>query len=153
MSEFSIEIKGIDKLIANLSRFRAQIKLYLAAAGREASEDIINQKGLRKYPPVGAGNMPPTPYWIRGRGLETKKGNKGNSERYGTQFYTKSSGYDTKIGNRATYAKWLTDENKQAKHMAAIGWRKLIDVARERSREITRIYQSWIDKLIRDLGL
>lgn len=153
MSDFEIQIKGLEKLIANLMQFRRQIKLYLAAAGREAANDVLDTQGLRNYPPAGSGNAPPTPYWIRGVGLETKKGNKGNSERYGTQFYVQSAGYNTKIGNRASYARWLTDEKQQAQHMQKIGWRKLIDVARDKGDHIIHIYQSWIDKLVKDLGL
>ena len=152
-SNFSISIKGLDKLIANLSKMRSQIQLYMGAAGREAGEHILSQKGLKNYPDSTAANQEPTPYYKRGVGTQYASKNLGNSERYGTQFYVKASGYDTKIGNRASYAKYLTDENDQAKAMAKIGWRKMIDVANEQSVKIKQIFQSWIDKLVKDNNL
>jgi len=153
MTDFKFEIKGIDKLIANLQSMRKEIKLFLAAAGREAAEEVLSQKGLRDYPASTAANQPPTPYYKRGEGTQYKSKNDGRSERYGTKFYVKSSGYTTRIGNSASYAKYLTDESKQAQHMADIGWKKLIDVANEQAEKIKQIYQAWIDKLIRDHNL
>ena len=153
MSDVTFEIKGIDKLIANLAAMRSKIKLYMRAAGREAANEVLDEQGLRNYPAETAANKPPTPYYIRGVGTQYAKKNKGNSERYGTQFYVQASGYNTKIGNRASYARWLTDENDQASHMAAIGWKKLKDVADSKVNEIKRIYQAWVDKLIKDNDL
>jgi hypothetical protein len=37
--------------------------------------------------------------------------------------------------------------------MGIKGWRKLWDVAIEKRDKINDIYQAWINKLIRDLGL
>jgi hypothetical protein len=37
--------------------------------------------------------------------------------------------------------------------MAGIGWRKLIDVAREKLPQIKAIYQAWINQAISRLGL
>lgn len=153
MSNFDIEVKGIDKLLANLESLEGDIIRYLGEAGREAGKHIISQKGLRNYPAATEANQPPTPYYKRGVGMQYNNSNNGKSERYGTKFYVKQQGYETHIGNSASYARYLTDEKKQARRMATIGWRKMIDVAMDQSVKIKQIFQGWIDKLIKDNNL
>lgn len=147
-----IKVTGMDKVLKGMERFPVQIAKNIGSAGKEASRDILDTQGLRKYPPPTAANQPPVPYYVRGRGMQTKRGNLGNSERYGTQFYTESRAFTTTIGNRASYAKYLGGD-EQARAMERIGWKKLWDVASEKVGKIQRIYQAWIDKTIKDLGL
>lgn len=149
----NLHIEGMDELHAAMRKFESESKRYMGAAGQESAEVIIDSPGLRKYPPAGPGNQPPTPYYIRGRGMQYANGNAMNSERYGTQFYTEQRDYQTKVGNRSSYAEYLAGEDTQLPYMAAIGWRKLIDVLRDKLPDIGRIYQAWIDKLIKDIGL
>ena len=148
-----IQVIGLDKVIAKLNRFPREIARYLGQAGEEAAKRVIlKTRGLQLYPPATAANRPPTPYYIRGRGTQYKTRNLGNSERYGSQFFTKSEGYTTEIGNRSSYAVYVGGE-KQPEHMAGKGWRKLLEVAQEKMSQITKVYQAWIDKLIHDLRL
>ncbi len=148
-----IEVRGLEKIQAALAKFPREISKYLGQAGKEASSRaILPTEGLKKYPPAGAANAPPTPYYIRGRGTMTKSGLRATSERLGTQWTTATKGFSTEIGNRASYAKWVHGE-EQASFMGPKGWRKLTDVVKEKMSDITRVYQAWVDKLIRDLGL
>jgi hypothetical protein len=150
----SIQIEGLKELMRAAAEFPREVARNMSQAGREAGERVIlPTRGLRNYPPAGAGNRPPVPYYIRGRGTQYKNRNLHNSERYGTQFYVKREGWSTHIGNRASYAQWLTDKDRQAKHMADIGWRKLWDVAHDKLGSIGKVYQSWVDKTLRDIGL
>lgn len=152
MTTIDIEVKGADKLVANLEKFEKEIRAGMQAAGEEAATEIITTTGLQKYPPATEANRPPTPYYIRNIGTQLKSKNLGNSENYGKQFYIKR-GKTTIIGNRASYAKWLTDEKLQAEASAKHGWRKIVEVAKEKLEIITKIYDRWIEKMIRDLGL
>jgi len=154
MPEFiHIEVTGIDKLVAGLHKFPQQIHKNMGAAGAEASKRVIlSTQGLQKYPPPTAANQPPTPYYIRGRGTQYASRNTGTSERLGTQFYTEAEGMNTTIGNRASYADYVVGEG-QAHFMAPKGWRKLFEVAEEKKTQIAKVYQAWIDKTIRELGL
>ena len=153
MTSIQIEIKGLDRLMKGVSRFPKEIARYMSQAGHEASNSVIlDTQGLKRYPPATGANAPPTPYYIRGRGTQTARGNKGNSERMGTQFYTKRTGWTTAIGNRASYARWVVGET-QASFMKPKGWRKLFDVAKEKKGDIQRVYQAWVSKCIRDLGV
>ncbi len=149
-----ITVDGDKKIVAALTKFPKEIAKYLQAAGAEAAKkEILPTQGLQKYPPATAANAPPEPYYIRGRGTMYKSGLKATSERLGTQWYVKASkSFSTELGNRTSYAKWAHGE-EQARAMARIGWRKLGDVVSEKMGNIVRVYQAWVDKLIRDLGL
>ena len=78
MTRLHIKINGLDRLRNIFGQFPAESKRYLDAAGKEAGEEVVNTVGLRRYPPATAANAPPTPYYIRGRGMQYKHGNKGN---------------------------------------------------------------------------
>ena len=152
MSDLQVELEGLDELQAKFEKFPTQVARNLSQAGHEAGTEVLDTKGLRRYPPATAANKPPTPYYIRGRGTQYASGNRGGSERLGTQFYIKRIGYNTEIGNPASYAKWVVGE-QQASAMAPKGWRKLFDVATEKLPKIQKIFQAWIDKTLREVGL
>jgi hypothetical protein len=148
----SITVKGMDKVLGAIQKFPREVYRYMVAAGREAGSRVLNTVGLRRYPPATTANVPPAPYYIRGIGTQYVSRNLGNSERYGSRFYVKPSAYGVEVGNDATYAQYLASE-KQARVMETIGWRRLLDVAREKVAEITGIYDRWVAKLLKDLGL
>ena len=148
----TIRLKGAERIIAALKKFPDAIRKAMTGAGREAASGILRTEGLKRYPPATAANVPPTQYYIRGRGTQYKSRNLGNSERLGTQFYIDPRSYNTAVGNRASYAEYVVGE-KQAKAMGRIGWRKLGDVARERIAQITETFQKWTDRTLKELGL
>lgn len=156
--DFYIEIKGLEKLTKALDKFPSVIGRYVGMAGDESAKHILKQVGLQRYPPSTAANLPPHPYYIRGRGTQYVTRNLGNSEKLGTRFYVKvdtntgSIGGTTTIGNAASYAKYVVGEN-QAQAMGRIGWRRLVDVTKEKISAIQKIYQAWVDKAIKQLNL
>ncbi len=147
-----IKVTGLDKILAGMEKFPEQITRGIAAAGEEAGKNIIKTKGLFFYPPETAANHPPLPFYERGVGMHTKRGISAKSENYGKQFYIETHGFIAEIGNRAKYAKWLGGD-EQARAMAKIGWRKLWDVAIEKTPQITKVFQAWIDRTIKKVGL
>lgn len=152
-SNLTITVVGLERVQAGLSQYKDRIMEYMYSAVDEVSQVILDTEGLRKYPPETEANRPPTPYYIRGVGTQYKSSNSGSSEKYGTQFYTEAYADGMKIGNRASYARYLTDDEEQTAVMAEKGWRKLIEVATEKLPEIVRTMQGWVDKLIKDVGL
>jgi hypothetical protein len=153
MSDLTIEIKGLDKLLKAFHKSPREIARTLSQAGHEAANDVLSEEGLRTYPPPTAANMPPTPYYKRGQGTQYASYNKGESENLGKQWYVKREGYKTRIGNRASYAKYVHGDDTQAKAMKRIGWRKLYATFREKRADIQKIYQQMVDRTIRRLGL
>ena len=153
MSDLQIEIVGLDKLMASLEKFPNKVRKTFKGAGEESSKIIIESKGLQDYPSETSANMPPAPYYERGKGMWTSATrNTYKSEVLGKQWYVKSSGFQTKIGNRASYARWVHGD-EQARAMAAIGWKKLFDVAKSKIKRITKIYQMWVNRALRELNL
>ena len=152
MTELKIKVEGAEEVKKAFMQFPIRVSKYLWRAGSESAKEILGTTGLQKYPPLSDANLPPTPYYVRGRGTQYKSRNTGSSQRYGTQFFVNQKGYKTVIGNRATYAPYLGGE-EQVKWAKEVGWRKLIDVAREKIGKITKIYEAWIKKLLKDLNL
>lgn len=149
-----IEVQNLDKLQRAVDKFPKATGKYLQGAGKEAaSRVILPTEGLKKYPPATAANQPPVPYYIRGRGTMTKSGLRATSERFGTQWYTKAADkFSTEIGNRASYAQYLSGDN-QAAHMERKGWKKLTGVVADKMTQIVTVYNTWITKLLNDIGL
>jgi len=81
-----------------------------------------------------------------------KSGLKATSENMKALWVVENKDFKTTISNSASYAKWVHGE-QQARAMQAIGWRKLVEVAKESQSHITTIYNRWVNKLLRDLKL
>ena len=147
-----IVLEGLKETVEKLRAFPAELKSALKSGGEEASNEVLDTEGLRNYPPSTAANQPPTPYYIRGRGTQYAGGNRGESERYGTQWNVTTRGYTTTIGNRTSYAPFVGGD-KQPQHMADKGWRKLFAVADQKRAAIQRIYSAWLERAKRRVGL
>ena len=157
-------LESIDKLLLALKRFPQQVKRNLGAAGLEAVKRVIFPvQGLKRYPPGGPGAPQPFKsdkqrrYFFAAlkRGeieVPYRRGQSPNSEKYGAMWYSKSQGYATEVGNRSSYARYLGG-TEQSAYMAKRGWRKLFDIVEEKMDSIRAIYQSWINKTLKDLGL
>jgi hypothetical protein len=152
MTQISVKVIGLDKLRQALQDVPDELERTVKGAGNEIGETILRTEGLREYPPATEANSPPTPYYIRGRGMQYKRGNNHSSERLRAQYYVETHGTDITIGNRASYAGWVSGE-EQARAMGAKGWRKLLEVAEEKLPEITRIYNDWVERGLKKLGL
>ena len=152
----TIKVEGLDVLERNMDALANDLPRYMGMAGEEIGTEILDTPGIRIYPPATRANQPPPPYYVRGQGMQYASGNKGNSERYGTRYTVKSEGYTTVIENGASYAGYLAGlslSEPPARHMQAIGWRSLFEVAKEKTENIRKIYQGWVNKLIRDKHL
>jgi hypothetical protein len=149
----SIKIDGVKKLSENLEKYGKELYTAIEAAAKESGTEILDTRGLRKYPPETAANNPPYPYYERGFGTRVSPTESlQTSEVLGKQFYVSSRKTTTTIGNRASYALLVVGE-RQRKNMARIGWRKLLDVAIDKIPEIEKIYQAWIDRALVRAGL
>lgn len=163
-TDIRIEIKGADKLIAALQKEPEAMRRALQAAGEEAGRRVIlSTAGLKKYPgfyhakqPFKSDKQRRFFFWALREGVievPYRRGLSPSSERYGTQFYIEPRGsYNTAVGNRASYAEILGGEG-QSRYMAAGGWRKLAEVATEKLPQVRDVFQAWVDRTIRGLGL
>ncbi len=123
-------------------------------AGEDAAKVILLTEGMSKYPPLTKANAPPYPFYRRGIGTMYASGRiDKTSENLSKRWMTKSVGYGVEISNTATYAKWVHSDKFQARAMGRIGWRKLVEVAREKHREIQKVYQDAVNLVLRRIGL
>jgi len=153
MPAIKVTVTGLKELQAAIAKFPRMAGIYMGKAGMEAAKRVIlPTEGLQKYPPATEANRPPTPYYQRGMGMVYKNSVKKTSENLGKQWYTKSENFKTEIGNRASYAHWVHGED-QASFMAPKGWRKLLDVVTEKMPQITKVYNAWVKKLLKDIKL
>lgn len=153
MTIIKIEIKGDKELIKALSELPKELEEAAEGAGGEATAEILGTTGIQRYPPATSANAPPTPYYIRGVGMQYKSRNTGSSEQYGKRWFIESKGYKTVSTNIASYAKYLVSDEDQAFAMFKIGWRRLGKVAEEKKDKIKAIYEAWIARAIEKLGL
>lgn len=150
----SLKIVGLGKLIAKFDKWPREIRKNMERAGKDAANEILRTEGVQRYPPETTANRPPAPFYIRGRGTQYASGrNTGTSENLGKKWVTEARGYNTRLSNIASYAKWLHSDKLQARAMGRIGWRKIFKVAREKLPQITKIFQGWVDFTIRKLEL
>ncbi len=170
----NLEIIGMDKVIANLDKFGKEIRSNTTAAGREVGSVMLNTVGLRRYPSETDANKPGriksvvlakekisnfrVGYYVRGQGwMQPVRGGGykqiGSSQRYGTRWTVNTSNSGVRIANSASYAPYLAGEDDQVGWAGERGWRKLVDVANEKLTQITGVYQAWVDRIIRTLGL
>jgi hypothetical protein len=164
----NISFRGLNELNAKLNKLGKSLEKYLSSGAQQAGKEIVKTEGLQKYPPTTESNQPgryslvnkkPMGYYTRGKGWNYPLVKNGNvvgykntksSENYGKQFHVDKVPYGARIGNRASYAPYLTDEKDQSKYMASRGWRKLKDVANEKIEQIKQTLQTWIDKALKD---
>ena len=128
----------------------------MVEAGQKVGKHVIIQKGLKTYPPETSANNPPTPYYVRGRGMQrtSRAGvsyNDNSSEQYGTRWQIKSDPRKVRITNTASYSGWLAGA-KQGRAMRKIGWKKIKVVITEQMKMIKAIFQSHIGRAIRQAG-
>ena len=151
-----IEVKGLKELQAAIAKFPRMAGIYMGKAGMEAAKRVIlPTEGLQKYPPATAANQPPTPYYQRGMGMVYKNSTKATSENLGKQWYVKRTlnDFTTEIGNRSSYAQYVHGDDTQASFMAPKGWKKLYATALEKLPQITKVYDAWVKKLLKDIRL
>lgn len=151
--ELKVSVKGDKDIAEKVKRFFSIAPKHAQSAGREAMSEVLDSPGIRRYPTSTDANSPPTPYYVRGVGMQYKSYNDGRSERYGSSWSISQRGYSTVADNSASYSGYLTDEKDQASHMARIGWRKFVDVGNEKIDKIKQIFNAWMKKAQRDAGL
>lgn len=148
-----IIVKGITELQAKIKKFRAQMLGVVSPASEDESNKLLdNTVGLRKYPPLGPGNAPPTPYYIRGTGMQYKSHNDNRSEQLGSRWVVKKILGGVNVYNTASYYKYVHGE-RQSYRMAEIGWKKTSEVFPKFVPEILKKIKSTFDMLMKKIGL
>ena len=149
----SIQVTGIEEIQAAMKKFPAEVKHGMEQAGKEASVVILETTGLQVYPKESSANQPPAPYYERGAGTVYPSGIVSmTSETLSEHWKVSANTYKTTISNRASYARWVHGDEQASFHKPR-GWRKLTEVAKEKTKAITKIYNASVDRVLRKIGL
>lgn len=154
-NNINIQINGLAELQTKFTVLKRDLSKYMSDAADDAARSVIlKPRGGDQplYPPMTAANQAPTPYYIRGRGTQYKNVNDNKSQRLGTKFVVTKIGYGAVVGTNVTYAPYVIGED-QSSAMKNIGWKQLIEAAKESIGKITNVFQVWVDKALRNSKL
>lgn len=154
-----IEIEMVNAKEVAESLGKIDMQQVILEASEEVSELILDTKGIRIYPNETQANSPygRKAYYIRGVGqYSPARGGSyrlvSKSENYGKSFTVAKNPYGFRISNSASYSSFLGGDN-QVSWAGRRGWRRLSDVAKEKSAEINKIFNHFIELMIRKVGL
>jgi hypothetical protein len=161
----SIRIKNLKEIQIALAKFPRYMKAVQHEFSRAASEVVLADQGGNKpfYAPETSHNRPPEIYYERGVGSHYVNRIEHTSEQMDKRFYTKTSGFNTHIGNTASYAHYVIGDdqtyNSRTDHhgypigMAQIGWQKLINAARKGKQAIADRWDDIVRRTLERVGL
>ena len=144
-----IEIKGLDKLVKKINTLQKMDAL--KAALKNAAYMLAGE--MAEYPPETAANRPPTPFYIRGRGLQTASGNLFNSGNIANSWERakptiRNKGFTVAIGSNVSYVRFVQAHDKQARWMKDIGWQTDQQVLDDNKNEVKAELADAINKII-----
>ena len=144
-----IEIKGLGKLIKKINKLEKMDAVKVAL--KNAATMLAGE--MAEYPPETAANRPPTPFWIRGRGLQTASGNLYNSGNIANSWEKakptiRNKGFTVAIGTNVSYAPFVQAHDRQARWMRDIGWQTDQQVLDDNKDEVKAELADAINKII-----
>ena len=144
-----IEIKGLDKLVKKIDKLGKMDAVKVAL--KQAATFLAGE--MAEYPPQTAANQPPTPFYIRGRGLQTASGNLFNSGNIANSWerakpQIRDRGMTVAIGSNVSYVRFVQSKDDQARWMKDIGWQTDQQVLDENKDEVTEYLADAIHKII-----
>ena len=147
-----IKIEGLDRAMRKLTALenREYVKGTMQACV------LLAKNHIAVYPPATEANSPSRKRWYeRGFGTRYRRkdgtiGGRRTSETLGRKWATEvtDKGLVGKIGNNASYARFVHDADKQARFHAARRWRTDKDTFAAVEPKIQRIWQAAIAKVM-----
>lgn len=165
----NIKATGLLSLEEAFKKLPEEMQLALSDSATLIGDHILNEEGIRRYPPAGPGNRPPYPFYKRGVGTQTSKNHNTNtSQKLGASMTSKGetgnkSWYVNSqvkslgsmivtIGTKVTYAPYVVGK-QQSRVMEQIGWKKLSDVAKAKASSIAKILEAVLNDALQRAGL
>jgi hypothetical protein len=157
MADIVVQVEGLEKMLRSLNELGG---LKVVRATMNGAALYIKGK-IAKYPPASEANTPNQRRWYeRGWGAKwTRKDGSINgrksSQTLGRRWTTEltDGGYGAKVGNNATYAKYVQDRDSQTYFHEARGWLTAQDVSEQEADKVRDLFASAIQAEIRRLGL
>ena len=150
-----INISGDKELLAKL---RAADKIIRARVLTEGMSDATRYvaKNAAEYPAETEANAPPPPYYIRGKGTQYEKYNRGESEQLNLHWDRRVSergdGVQGVVENKTSYAPWVHSVVKQTWFHKMRGWRDIERIKQDVEQGVVQIFRSGVEKVLRIAG-
>ena len=136
----SVNVEGLDKLVKKINKLQPPQSNAIKRAAMDKSVKLV-RADVAQYPPATVANSPANGYsWYqRGFGTRTTTGlGYQTSETLGRRWTDtiEDNGNRGVVGNNASYAIYVQDEDNQAGFHAVRGWPTVQKVIRDRSVDI-----------------
>jgi hypothetical protein len=144
MPAANVEIKGLDKLVAKITRL-SELRA-LDRGLRKGAEHVAIK--VSKYPPETSANKPNGHWYERGYGPRWRGGTGGKrtSETLGRKWTVARQRMLTwLVGNNVSYGKWVQDEDYQTWFHKRRGWPTTQMVAKLYSDLVTGFVKKEVD--------
>jgi|SRR3990167_2523688 len=150
-----IKIEGADQLAKRLKTAGDLIRKTAMLGGmHDATKYVATNAAV--YPPTSEANNPPPPYYIRGRGTQYEKYNRGESEQlnlhWDRRVSEKSNGVQGVVENKTSYAPWVHSVVKQTWFHKMRGWRDIERIKQDVEQGVVQIFRSGVEKVLRIAG-
>jgi len=163
----NIEIEGYDRLRRKLERLGKGV--YFRGALTAAASDV--KSWIAEYPETTSANEPrlynsaysistgraANSWYERGYGTRWARkdgtiGGSQTSETLGRRWTTRIApdGRSATVGNNATYAPFVQDQDEQAWFHAARGWRTIQGAVRAKAKDVRRKFQDALRRALRE---
>src|SRR3990167_7243581 len=150
-----IKIEGADQLAKRLRTAGDLIRKTAMLDGmQDATKYVATNSAV--YPGLTDANAPPPPYYIRGKGTQYEKYNRGESKQLGDHWERKVSekgdGVQGTVENKTSYAPWVHGVVKQRWFHKITGWRNIERIRDDVEQGVVQIFRSGVEKVLRIAG-
>jgi len=150
-----IKIDGADQLAKRLKMAGDLIRKTAMLGGmHDATKYVATNAAV--YPDETEANAPPPPYYIRGRGTQYEKYNRGESEqlnlRWDRMVSERGDGVQGVVENKASYAPWVHGVVKQTWFHKMRNWRNIERIKNDVEQGVVQIFRSGVEKVLRIAG-
>jgi len=150
-----IKIDGADQLAKRLKMAGDLIRKTAMLGGmHDATKYVATNAAV--YPDETEANAPPPPYYIRGRGTQYEKYNRGESEqlnlRWDRMVSERGDGVQGVVENKASYAPWVHGVVKQTLFHKMRNWRNIERIKNDVEQGVVQIFRSGVEKVLRIAG-
>ena len=150
-----IKIDGADQLAKRLKMAGDLIRKTAMLGGmHDATKYVATNAAV--YPDETEANAPPPPYYIRGRGTQYEKYNRGESEqlnlRWDRMVSERGDGVQGVVENKASYAPWVHSVVRQRWFHKINNWRNIERIKNDVEQGVVQIFRSGVEKVLRIAG-
>jgi len=151
----NIDIKGDKELAAKLRQVESAIRRTAMAGGmQDATKYVATNAAV--YPPASKANAPPPPYYIRGKGTQYEKYNRGESEQLGDHWERgvseRGDGVQGVVENKTSYAPWVHSVVRQRWFHKINNWRNIERIKNDVEQGVVQIFRSGVEKVLKIAG-